>query len=78
VKCEFCGKELSRGWLSRHIREEHAEELDVECPFCGEKAASILGLRIHVAKAHGRDALREMDRQRGAEKVSIRALGEAY
>jgi len=78
VKCEFCGKKLSKNWLSVHIRKEYAEELNAECPFCGEKLVNILGLRGHVAKAHGRDALREMDKRRGAEKATIRALAEAY
>jgi len=78
VECKFCGRELSRSHLSAHVRKEHADELDTECPFCGEKFLSIMGLRSHVAKVHGRRALYEMDRRMGAEKVSIRSLGEAY
>jgi len=78
VECKFCGKKLSEGALSVHIRKEHAEELDAECPFCGEKLVGLRGLRIHVARVHGRDALYEMDRRRGVKKVSIRTLSEAY
>lgn len=53
LSCDFCGDTFSTGITKRrHERNYHAEELDHECPDCGEVFHTRRSLNNHHAQKH--------------------------
>ena len=55
--CEYCGNEYHPKALTKHLRSQHPEELDWECPTCGDKFSSGKGMKHHHARTHGESLL---------------------